>query len=87
MLHFSKKYEETRFVVLKENYRSTQEILDLASESIGNNRSRITNYIEGLDKQLHSNSDSHLDPEVRMYLNDPEEKASVIARIRALASQ
>jgi DNA helicase-2/ATP-dependent DNA helicase PcrA len=37
ILSFKDQYEETRTVVLEENYRSTQEILDSANELIGKN--------------------------------------------------
>jgi DNA helicase-2/ATP-dependent DNA helicase PcrA len=37
MFHFSRKYADTRVIVLRENYRSTQPIIDLATQSINFN--------------------------------------------------
>jgi superfamily I DNA/RNA helicase len=46
MLDFSAKYKNTKFIVLSENYRSTQEILDCSSELIQNNQERLVNKID-----------------------------------------
>jgi DNA helicase-2/ATP-dependent DNA helicase PcrA len=45
MLDFVSKYPNTQMVVLDENYRSSQTILDLSSELIENNTQRITKKI------------------------------------------
>lgn len=84
MLYFSKKYENTKFVVLKENYRSTQWILDISSESINNNNSRITNFIPGLNKELHSNKDYDTKAELYNANNDIEEKVFILEEINKL---
>ncbi len=55
ILFFSKKYNIKDPIVLKENYRSTQNILDASLSLIKNNKNRIENFIEGIDKNLHSN--------------------------------
>ena len=47
-LEFDKKYKNTKIVRLEENYRSTQNILNVASELISNNENR-------LGKNLNSN--------------------------------
>ncbi len=52
MLDFSNKYKNTKFIVLSENYRSTQEILDASSELIENNSERLVNKINWLKKDL-----------------------------------
>jgi len=57
MFHFSKKFEDTKIIVLKNNYRSTQEILDIASKSIANNKSRLVNFISSLEKVFISYKD------------------------------
>ena len=41
MTHFFRRYEDTKLVTLTENYRSRQEILDVASTLIGKNKLRI----------------------------------------------
>ena len=57
MLDFSTKYSETQFVVLEENYRSNQAILDLASTLIENNNERLSNKIKSINKKLIASSD------------------------------
>lgn len=84
MLYFSKKYEATKFVVLKQNYRSTQWILDTASKSINYNKSRISNFIPGLSKELNSNKKFDSNPELFICKNDIEEKAFILDQIKAL---
>jgi len=45
MLDFSFKYKDTKVIVLENNYRSTQPILDLCSALIENNAERLTKKI------------------------------------------
>lgn len=49
ILNFNKKYPETKKIVLKENYRSTQEILDASSNLIKENKDRLDS-----SKELHA---------------------------------
>ncbi|EKE26018.1 MAG: hypothetical protein ACD_4C00467G0002 [uncultured bacterium (gcode 4)] len=84
MLHFSKKYEATKFVVLTENYRSTQNILDLALKSISNNKSRISNFIPWISKKLNSNSLEDIEPKFFWYKNDIIEKTAILEKIKEL---
>lgn len=83
MLNFSTKYPQTKFVVLDTNYRSNQAILDLASESIKNNSSRITNYIKDLSKNLTSYKNDNIVPEFLMAKNSIDEKAFVLNKIKS----
>jgi len=57
MLDFSSKYQNTKFVVLEENYRSNQQILDLSSKLIENNEERLSKKIDSINKKLIANSD------------------------------
>jgi superfamily I DNA/RNA helicase len=52
MLDFYSKYPQTKFIVLDKNYRSTQCILDFASNLIVNNSERLVNRIKNIDKKL-----------------------------------
>lgn len=52
MLDFYSKYPNTQFIVLDKNYRSTQCILDLASNLIINNSERLVNRIKNIEKDL-----------------------------------
>ncbi|MDD2487211.1 MAG: ATP-dependent DNA helicase [Candidatus Gracilibacteria bacterium] len=87
MLNFSKKYENTKFVVLTENYRSTQNILDLASKSISNNSSRISNYIPGIVKNLKSNLSEDIEPIYLGIKNDIEEKAIILETVKGFRKE
>jgi DNA helicase II / ATP-dependent DNA helicase PcrA len=55
MLDFSVKYPETKFIVLKNNYRSNQPILDLCTNLIQNNNERLSVRIPTIKKELISN--------------------------------
>ncbi len=58
LFEFSSFYSENLFsVALNKNYRSHQEILDLASTVIAVNKTRVVNQIQGLDKSLKSQID------------------------------
>jgi DNA helicase-2/ATP-dependent DNA helicase PcrA len=51
MLHFQHDYvEEVLMIVLENNYRSTQPILDASTIIINNNQERLVNKIKGLEK-------------------------------------
>jgi DNA helicase-2/ATP-dependent DNA helicase PcrA len=52
MLDFSVTYPNTQFIVLQNNYRSTQNILDISTNLISNNNERLINKIPGLNKSL-----------------------------------
>lgn len=52
MLDFSLKYQDTKFIVLKNNYRSNQAILDLCTNLIENNNERLSKRIPNIKKEL-----------------------------------
>lgn len=52
MLDFTSHYKQAHIIVLEDNYRSTQAILDTCSLLIKNNDERLVNKIEGLEKKL-----------------------------------
>jgi DNA helicase-2/ATP-dependent DNA helicase PcrA len=52
MLDFSNTYSNTKFIVLENNYRSSQTILDLSINLIENNSERLINRLDFLDKKL-----------------------------------
>jgi DNA helicase-2/ATP-dependent DNA helicase PcrA len=60
---FYQKYQKNlKLIVLKNNYRSHQLILDSSKDVINHNQSRITRYISNLDKSLKSVSTHDPDP-------------------------
>ena len=58
ILYFKKLYPQTEVITLKDNYRSSQSILNTAYNLIGHNEVRLSNYIKGVERQLVSVSDS-----------------------------
>jgi DNA helicase-2/ATP-dependent DNA helicase PcrA len=89
MLHFQHDYaEEVLMIVLENNYRSTQPILDASTIIINNNQERLVNKIEGLEKKLIS---SHPDlqnnttlPSIVSYGNPQEEMIDITEQITQL---
>ncbi|MFQ6109934.1 MAG: ATP-dependent helicase, partial [Candidatus Aminicenantales bacterium] len=55
VLHFRKAYTDAEIIVLTENYRSTQEILDASYRLIRHNDPERLEVREGFDKRLQSN--------------------------------
>jgi len=54
ILFFQQKFPQTKTIVLTENYRSTQPILDLAMDSIGHNSQRLAAMSSAINKNLHA---------------------------------
>lgn len=77
-------------VVLTKNYRSTQPILDISKQLIGNNRERLINKIAGLTKDLVASRKeiAHLKhpPLIREYQTEREEMIDIVSQIEALIS-
>jgi len=69
MLDFSNTYPDTKFIVLENNYRSIQSILDLSLSLIENNSERLINRLDFLDKKLIAQSPHLTSPEGEEYKN------------------
>jgi DNA helicase-2/ATP-dependent DNA helicase PcrA len=83
MLHYQKQYHETiTTIVLENNYRSTQPILNASTLLINNNQERLINKMEGLSKNLIAalpeNKNIEILPSIESY-NDPQEEMIGIA--------
>lgn len=78
-------------VVLRENYRSTQAILDCAKQVIDNNQLRLANLEHLPEKKLlaalHERKASVMLPVVNEYLNDMQEVAGIMQHVLALREQ
>ncbi len=86
---YDRHKDHVRIFLMKENYRSTQAILDAAGSLIKNNQERLVNKIEGLDKTLLS---AHPDlqnlkskPFISEYFNIYHEEAAICQKIIDLA--
>ena len=83
MMHAQKQYEQDIVtIVLENNYRSTQPILDASTLLINNNQERLVNKMEGLSKNLKAahpaNQEIKNPPRIYCY-NDPQEEMIAIA--------
>jgi len=98
MHEFAKQFSDSLYtVVLTNNYRSTQPILDVSRTLIERNQERLVNKIEGLNKVLTASNtkinDSTILPTIREYENPREEmihltlqSASSIEKINQMKS-
>jgi DNA helicase-2/ATP-dependent DNA helicase PcrA len=91
LLDFYAQYrEQLKVVVLRDNYRSSQHILDVSHGLIGVNERRIVNSMDnvGIQKILTARSGnfsgSAFRPEVLYYANRAQEETGVVAQIEAL---
>lgn len=84
MLDFSIKYKDTKIIVLKNNYRSNQEILDLCTSSIENNNERLSVRVSSIKKELISwiGKKSNSKPKMYNFLNPNEEKSFILSQIK-----
>jgi DNA helicase-2/ATP-dependent DNA helicase PcrA len=92
MLHYQKQYEQDLVtIVLENNYRSTQPILDASTLLINNNQERLINKVKGLSKNLIAALPENISikkPPVITVYNDPQEEMMAIAeQINQLINQ
>lgn len=79
--------ESVKTVVMVENYRSSQPILNAAKAVIDNNKERLVNKLDGLNKDLvasGTNGKALLKPRVVEYFNTLHEEAGIVSEIEAL---
>jgi len=91
MLEFKNRYANTlKTVVLTENYRSTQALLDASSRLIDHNKLRLTNKQKGLTKILTAAGKNlefpNLEPHIQAYTNEFHEVLGVTQDIQNLIS-
>jgi DNA helicase-2/ATP-dependent DNA helicase PcrA len=89
MLDFAKRYKTAlKTIVLTQNYRSTQEILNTAKTLIDKNQLRLIAQIPGLSKTLLASGDNQsypaITPSVKQYVNEFHEAVGVGIDIQAL---
>ena len=89
MLHFQNQYaQDILTIVLENNYRSTQPILDVSSIVINNNQERLVNKIKGLEKKLIASNPENLinpvEPNVIAYQVPSDEMIDITEQIVSL---
>ncbi len=92
MLGFAKAYEKDLLkVVLQNNYRSTQPILDISKILIQKNNERLVNQVEGLSKELiaaNTNINHLTNPPVLIaYESQKQEMVDITLQIETLIQQ
>ncbi len=89
MWHFAGQYKNDLLkVVLTNNYRSTQPILNIAKTLIDRNNERLINKMEGLTKDLLSSNDKikqlTQQPSVREYETQQQEMIGIVNQVQKL---
>ncbi len=92
MVQFAAIYQQDLLtVVLTNNYRSTQPILDISKSLIDRNNERLVNQIDGLSKQLLSSKEkikqlTH-QPVIKEYESQRQEMIGIVKHVQQLAAQ
>ncbi len=80
--------EDLKLVMLKDNYRSSQHILDSSRAVIDHNQNRIVSALEGIDKNLQAQNKlfarSPIKPHIVEYQNRAQEEADIVLQIENL---
>lgn len=93
IIEFRERYKETiNVIILPQNYRSSQAILDKAMATIDNNEQRLINQLKDLqlDKNIVASAERFKEgkdraiPVVKEYANVLQEEADIIMQIEAL---
>jgi ATP-dependent DNA helicase UvrD/PcrA len=92
MLHFVHRYQKDLLtVILTDNYRSSQPILDTARLLIENNRERLVNQVEGLSKDLKAANDEviglHEPPVIKEYESVFHEMCAISNNVEQLLQE
>ena len=92
MLQFQKHYHETiTTIVLENNYRSTQPILNASTLLINNNEQRLINKIDGLTKNLVASQEENKKikvlPSIESYNDPQQEMIGITEKISHLIAQ
>jgi DNA helicase-2/ATP-dependent DNA helicase PcrA len=90
MIAFNNRFSRfIKLVMLTDNYRSTQAILDASGSLINNNNDRLTNYMPDLNKHLLSRSvfDFIEAPKITEYINEAQQTIAIAKKIRLLQEE
>ena len=91
IMDFHKEYEDVKLVILNENYRSSQNVLDSASSLIFKNKIRLVHEINEIDKDLLASrkevAKSIVLPKIVSYPNSVHEVIHVAEQIEILKNK
>ncbi len=89
--YYNSYKKDIKVVVLEDNYRSSQQILDYTKALIDNNSKRLINIIPGLTKTLQAKNEevanSTVTPAIVSYYNAEHEVADIIIQIEKLQKE
>ena len=88
ILEFANEQKNIQTITLTRNYRSTQEILDIAETVIARNSERLVSEISGLSKHLTAEhperKNNPIKPRLTGYYNEIHEQLGVFKKLKAL---
>lgn len=88
MLLFQQKFSGIKTIMLTENYRSIQSILDISKQLIDRNNERLINHINGLNKTLTSEKielkNIHIAPIINAWRTPREEMIGIVHEIEEI---
>ena len=92
LVDFHEQYKkDLQLVLLKDNYRSSQHILDTSKTLIDRNQNRIINRLEKVEKALDAKNDlfarSAIHPEIITYPNRTHEEVAIVSRLEELQQE
>jgi len=80
VLQFKKNFPQSKVITLKDNYRSTQTILDASYRLIQHNNPNRLEIVEKIDKKLISHSDAPESKIELIHTKRPEDEADEVAK-------
>lgn len=86
ILAFRSLYKDSKIIVLKDNFRSGQAILDAGYELICNNNPERLEFAEGIDKKLHAHTHKDAKVNISEYAHKLSEVDGVVEKISSLIS-
>lgn len=87
ILFFEQRYGVKEPIVLKENYRSTQNILDASFSLVEKNKNRVGAFIKGVDKKLNSNKKDNKKINLIEFSSENAEKFYIFKKISDLQKE
>ena len=89
LVDFHQLYKnDLQLVLLKENYRSSQHILDTSKTLIDHNKNRITNRLKDIEKTLDAKNkffaQSAIKPKIVVFSNRSHEEIAIVNQLKAL---
>lgn len=82
MLHFKRRYPRMKVIFLSDNYRSTPEILQVATRLIDHNRKQIQSLLQQPDRPLIARNQSDKQAEIIKSANKISQYSATVSRVK-----